>query len=337
MEILLDKNKPFFKANLHCHSVYPDGKLTVEELKKAYMEKGYSIIAFTDHEHIIDNSHLTDENFLAITGCELAIREFPGVSTYKKYNMRVAHFNIYALDPHNTLTPCYSSVEDHFITEQAKPFVRFDEDIVREYSPKAINELIRAVKEKGFIVAYNHPTWSLENACDYLQYEGCFAVEIYNTGFIHEGGCEDEHAFHDMLFAGKKIYCTACDDNHNFHPLDAPECDSFGGCVYINAEKLDYDSVMQALQKGDFYASTGAQIYSLVREGNTVTVETSPCVKIDFLTRGRRKKSLHAKVGETLTTATFNLREQDEIFRIRIENEQGERAYSQAYDGTLMK
>ena len=72
MKILLDEKKRFYKANLHCHSVYSDGTRTVEELKADYMAQGYSIIAFTDHEHLIDNSHLTDENFLAITACELA-------------------------------------------------------------------------------------------------------------------------------------------------------------------------------------------------------------------------------------------------------------------------
>ena len=40
----------FYKANLHSHSVLSDGHITVEEMKKRYMEKGYSIIAFTDHE-----------------------------------------------------------------------------------------------------------------------------------------------------------------------------------------------------------------------------------------------------------------------------------------------
>ena len=35
-------NGNFYKANLHCHSVYSDGKLTVEELKERYKEKGYS-------------------------------------------------------------------------------------------------------------------------------------------------------------------------------------------------------------------------------------------------------------------------------------------------------
>ena len=67
----------FLKANLHCHSTYSDGELTVDELKDKYVKRGYSIVAFTDHEHIIDNSRLTDENFIAITSCELAIKEFP--------------------------------------------------------------------------------------------------------------------------------------------------------------------------------------------------------------------------------------------------------------------
>ena len=37
---LLPENGNFYKANLHCHSTNSDGKLTVEELKKIYMEKG---------------------------------------------------------------------------------------------------------------------------------------------------------------------------------------------------------------------------------------------------------------------------------------------------------
>ena len=46
---LLPKDGTFYKANLHCHSTVSDGALTPEELKKAYMAEGYSIIAYTDH------------------------------------------------------------------------------------------------------------------------------------------------------------------------------------------------------------------------------------------------------------------------------------------------
>ena len=72
--ILIDKERRFYKANLHCHSTLSDGKMTPEEIKEKYKENGYSIVAFSDHEHLIDNSHLNDENFLAMTSCEIAIK-----------------------------------------------------------------------------------------------------------------------------------------------------------------------------------------------------------------------------------------------------------------------
>ena len=81
MKLLIDGNKQQYKANLHCQSTCSDGRLTPEQLKEEYKKRGYSIVAFTDHEHVIDNSHLNDEEFLAITSCELAIKEFATQST----------------------------------------------------------------------------------------------------------------------------------------------------------------------------------------------------------------------------------------------------------------
>ena len=331
MKILLDKNKPFYKANLHCHSTYSDGKRTVEELKAAYMAQGYSVVAFTDHEHLIDNSRLTDENFLAITACEVAIKEFPTQSTLKNMYMRVCHLNFYALEAHNTLTPCYSSVYDHYVSEEVKPLISFDTEYERVHTAEGINEMIRIANENGFIVSYNHPSWSLENATHYLGYEGVWAVEIYNTGCRKSGYSDDEHVYDDMLRAGKKLFCTAADDNHNAHPFESPNSDSFGGHVWINADKLDYSTIMQALQKGDFYASTGPQIFSLTLENGVVYIQTSPCQKIDLLTRGRRTKTAIAPIGKHLMDASFVLQDNDGYFRIRVTDENGKTAYTQAY------
>lgn len=331
MKILLDKNKKFFKANLHCHSTYSDGKLTVDELKKEYMKKGYSIVAFTDHEHLIDNSRLTDENFLAITACELAIKEFPAQSTLVNHNMRVAHLNVYALDPHNTVTPCYSSVYDHYLNEETRPLIRYENEYERIYSADGINTIIKIAREKGFIVCYNHPSWSLENATHYLQYDGLFAVEIYNHGCANMGIVTDEPVYDDMLRAGKRLFCVASDDNHNLSPLSDPESDSFGGWVYVNADTLEYGNVMSALQKGDFYASTGPQIYSLTRENLEVFVECSPAQSVAVITRGRRAKCIHATDANGVTRATFTLRKTDEYFRLRITDTYGKCAYTQAY------
>ena len=65
---LIPQNGRFYKANLHTHSTVSDGHLTPEEIKRVYMENGYSIVAFTDHEILLPHNELTDENFLAVTG-----------------------------------------------------------------------------------------------------------------------------------------------------------------------------------------------------------------------------------------------------------------------------
>ena len=46
-KILLDSNKNFYKANLHCHSTKSDGFWTVEEIKEYYKSNGYSVVAIT--------------------------------------------------------------------------------------------------------------------------------------------------------------------------------------------------------------------------------------------------------------------------------------------------
>ena len=332
MRVLLGTKKNFYKANLHSHTDYSDGKLSVEEAKEAYKAHGYSIVAFTDHEHIIDNSRLNDEDFLTITSCEIAIKEFPGVSTGKKRDMKVTHLNFYSKDPHNIKTPCYASEYDYRINDKNRDLIWTDGHYDRVYTAEGINEIIRIANSEGFLVSYNHPTWSLETAVDYLNYEGMYAVEVYNNSCMRRGQHDDEAAFEALLRAGKKVFCFASDDNHNADPFESQHCDSFGGWSMINSDSLDYTSIMNALENGDFYASTGAEIYSITEDNGVVSVKCSPAKKITLLTRTRRAVGVIAPDGETVCEAEFKLAEDDVFFRIRVEDELGKKAWSQAYD-----
>ena len=60
----------FYKANLHNHTVVSDGRSTPEEIKALYLDQGYQIVAFTDHNILIDHCDLNDGEFLALTGTE---------------------------------------------------------------------------------------------------------------------------------------------------------------------------------------------------------------------------------------------------------------------------
>lgn len=334
MKVLIDKGKNFYKANLHCHTVNSDGALTPEQVKEMYKGQGYSIIAYTDHEHILDHSDLNDDNFLTIPSAELAIKQYPRESTLKNYNMKVTHLNVYAIDPTNLTTPCYSSLYDYFIPrlpQEVVDKIKYEEDYNRVYSKHGINEIIKIAKEKGFLVSYNHPTWSLENATDYLNYENLDFVEIYNHECTVTGRFDDEHVFDDMLRAGKKLWCTCCDDNHNGNYKTASIAEQIGGYTMINADKLDYSTIINALKNGDFYASYGPEIYSLTLDNKVVTIETSPATCIRLTTRGRRAMSIRAKEGELVTKAQFELTDKDEYFRITVEDQNGKKGFTQAY------
>ncbi|MBQ8197041.1 MAG: hypothetical protein IJZ73_03170 [Clostridia bacterium] len=329
MKKLLDSSKPFYKANLHCHTVYSDGKWTPEKVKEEFKAKGYSIVAFTDHEHIISQSHLNDENFLALVGAEIAIKEIPEISSLKKTDMMVTHFNVYSKDPSNVVSPCYEKRYDRYGIQDAYDRLVYDGEYKRDFSIKGINEMLKIFKEKGFLVSYNHPSWSLEDASRYLQFEGIDFVEIFNTSCNFSARTDDEHVLDDFFRHGKKVFCTCADDNHNIP--DRRGQDVFGGWVCINADKLDYAEIIGALERGDFYASTGPEIYSLTIEGQTVTIETSDAKDIGLITKGRRAPVVYAEDGGFITSATFALSDLDTYFRIRVTDQNGKRAYTQVY------
>ena len=325
MQVLLDSKLNFYKASLHGHSTNSDGQFSVEELKEMFKEKGYSVVAFTDHEHLIDNSFLDDENFLTITSCEMAIKEFPTQSTLVNHNMRVTHLNFYALDQHNTLTPCYSSIYDHYTKGLHRDLIRFDGEYERVYNADGINDMIKIANEKGFLVQYNHPTWSLENAVDYVNFKGLWSVEVFNTSVQLSGGeSYVPNAFDDLLRLNDKIFATMCDDNHS-------KASMFGGYVMINAEKLDYTTIMTALQNGNFYSSQGPEIISLIKDGNKVKVKTSGAKQIAMSTRGRKCKAFNSTNGEPITEAEFELIPAYEYFRITVTDFEGNHALTQAY------
>jgi len=326
-KVLLDGNKKFFKANMHCHSTKSDGKMTVEELKKRYMEEGYSIIAFSDHEHMIDNSHLNDENFLSLTACELAIKEFAHLSTLEKRDMKCCHFNLFAKEPTNVDTPCYSSIYDHFKKNIS------EEDIVhtcgeyeRSYTTEGMNEIIRIANEKGFLVSYNHPRWCLESPADYLRYKGLWAVEIYNTSVAMKGLSGNEvHVYEYFLREGERMACIMGDDNHSM----ASTC---GAWTMINADKLDYKSVIKAMENHELYASTGPEIKGLYVEDDVAYLTFAKGVSAIMVMNGRTAFKQVAENPDGENTVAFEIpRDGYTWFRFEVVDAAGEKANTCAY------
>lgn len=255
-QYLIPHEGRFFKANLHAHSTFSDGRLTPAQMKGLYQTGGYSVIAFTDHNVLQWHKDLDAPDFLALCGYEVDVCE-----TAPDGYSRCCHLCAISRDPeHAVLIP--------------RPTA---------YSPAAINATIRALREADFIVHYNHPSWSAEEPENYLQYEGLTAFEIYNHGCeVASGDGDDRAHYAALLNHGKRLFCIATDDNHNA----GGESDAMGGFTMIKAPVLAYDAIIKALDAGDYYCSTGPEIHDLYLEDGRLCLDCSPVRRIALQCKG---------------------------------------------------
>jgi hypothetical protein len=320
---LLPENGSFYKANLHCHTTFSDGKKTPAEVKELYKSLGYSVVAYTDHDILIAHDELNDDGFLALHGFEMEIND--PTST----NRRTCHLCFIGIDPENMTQPLWHRTKYLFGNAPShREEVVFDDtlpDYVRAYTHEGINEIIATAQEKGFFVTYNHPTWSREGHNDYDRYDYMHAMEVFNSECEVLGHFEyNEKDYDHMLANGKRIYCVATDDTHSKEAC-------FGGFTMIKAERLEYEAITSALIAGNFYASQGPEIHSLWIEDGMLHIECSNVKSIRFNTGIRRAKKIESCDGMLLNTAEFKVKPEDLYVRVTITDVTGKHAYTNAY------
>ena len=211
----------YYKGNLHTHTDRSDGRKPPEEVLKLYRSMGYDFIALTDH-YEFNPSQITDDGMLVISGIE-----YDTGSDSKK--------GIYHIVALGMQTPAEISAQD---------------------KPPA-EEIGRAVKENGGFAMLAHPAWSLNKPEEIErindQIGGFDAVEIYNTvsGLPYSTRPYSGDVVEQLAQDGYCFKLTAVDDTHYY---TGDECKSY---IMVRAESLTERGILDAVRKGDFYATQG--------------------------------------------------------------------------------
>ena len=258
---LLPAAYPGYKANLHCHTTCSDGRLTPEEVKAHYLAHGYSVVAFTDHNVLLDHSRLNDERFLALVGIEVDTDSF----IYgKKHDFnQTCHLCAILRDPAHAVAVYRAE----------------------RYTGEAISAKVDEFHRNGYIVNYNHPTWSSEGPDEFLHYGAYDGMEIYNHSAeveVNNGMSQNEFAL-ALRMLHRPLRCIATDDNHEGRGC---EDDSCGGWVVFKAPELSYRAIIQAYDDMSFYASTGPDIHGCYIEDGTMVLDCSPVRRIHVMCQG---------------------------------------------------
>jgi hypothetical protein len=295
----------WYKGNTHTHTLNSDGDSTPDEVVRWYREHGYHFVVLTDHNFLtqvdgLNALHGADERFLVIKGEEVTDR----------FDNKPLHIN--GLDVQQRVgAQGGSSVVD------------------------VLNRNVDAIRRARGIPHINHPNfgWAITRD-ELMQVRNTRLFEVYNghplVNNLGGGGVPGlEEVWDAILSSGQLLYGIAVDDAHTFKQPGNPDVPGPGrGWIVVRAPRLDARTMLEAIERGEFYASTGVTLddVQLGTERVSVTVKPSNVSKYRIQFIGKGGRVLH----EALTpTASYTIQGNEGYVRARVLESNGRMAWIQ--------
>jgi hypothetical protein len=194
---------------------------------------------------------------------------------------------------------------------------------------------IDAIRKAGGVPHVNHPNYGWAISGDDLQrLERTRLFEIHNGhNLVNNAGGGGipgmEEVWDRLLSSGKVMYGIADDDAHVFKQPGNPDVAGPGRAwVVVRAERLAPRPIVDALERGDFYASTGVELsdYQVTGTSMAITIkeQASSKYRVQFIgTSGRVLKEV------TSSPATYLFSGDEPYVRARILESNGRVAWTQ--------
>jgi hypothetical protein len=295
----------WYKGNTHTHTLNSDGDSTPDEVVRWYREHGYQFLVLTDHNYLtsvdgLNALHGAADKFLVVRGEEVT-------STVNTKAVHVNGLNLSSL----VAAPSGSSVLE------------------------VMQESVDRIRKADGVPHVNHPNFTWAMTPEELQkVERTRLFEIFNghPQVNNEGGGGSpglEEVWDRILSSGRLLYGVAVDDAHHFKRPGDPLASGPGrGWVYVRTDRLDPQAIVQAMERGNFYASTGVELasYETTPGSIALTIKTTTYSRYRVQFIGRSGKVL-SEVTEPKATYTF--KGDEGYVRARVVESNGYTAWTQ--------
>ena len=295
----------WFKGNTHTHTLNSDGDSTPDEVVRWYREHGYHFLVLSDHNFLTETAALN-----ALHGASEKFLVIPGEEVTDSFQGRPLHIN--ALNISERVAPQGgTSVVD------------------------ILQRNVDAIRRVLGVPHINHPNFRWAMSGEELgAVRNNRLFEIYNghpqVNSLGGGGVPGlEEAWDAILSSGTLLYGIAVDDAHNFKQPGNPNVAGPGrGWVSVRAPRLEAGAILEAMERGDFYASTGVELtdYQLTASSMTVTVRKTAYSKYRIQFVGRNGKMLQESLD---SPATYAFKGGEGFVRARVVESNGQMAWAQ--------
>ena len=311
----------WFRGNTHTHTLNSDGDSPPDSVARWYRDHGYQFLFITDHEKQTDPVPLNEKfgvpgKFLLVVGQEVTQRVAD--STHYR-GTRQAHIN--SLGANAVVLPQGERGLARGITMR-----------------QGYADNVARIRAAGGIPQINHPNfvWSVRLQ-DLIDLPDSVLLEVANahTGVNNDGDGDSpstEALWDSLLTRGKTIFGVADDDAHSFRPenADSHELTRPGRAwIVVRADTLTPNAILGAIRRGDFYASTGVTLDSLVTSRAELRLSMTSRQETRFLTEfiGSGGRVLSRVRGNR---ASYQVRGDEGYVRARVTDSNGKRAWTQA-------
>jgi hypothetical protein len=306
----------WYKGNTHTHTINSDGDSTPDDVARWYRVHGYDFVFITDHDMVTDVDPLNSlfgggGQFLVIRGEELT-------SNFATVAGKV-YVHVNSLNPREPATSAQGAA--------ARDTLQKDLD---------------AVRSAGGVAQINHPNfmWQL-SAEDIAAARGAHLMEIMNMHPMANsfGAGSDypstEEIWDQVLSRGVVIWGVASDDTHELKAGGLVGTAGSGagpgkGWIVVRAAHLNAGEITDAIDKGDFYASTGVELEDYIVEEKQIIIRIRS--QSGFMTKYRTQ--FIGRGGRILkdtmaNPAIYTFKGEEGYVRARITDSNGKMAWTQ--------
>lgn len=317
------------RGNLHTHSHWSDGDDYLEMIALWYREHSYDFLVFTDHNTLADKERWVGietskggrkafdklkakfpggwvEERMKVNKTTKMVQQEVRLKRFDEVFAKLAEQDKFLLIQGEEISDKFGKLPIHLNAHNIRDALPpLGGESVTEVIQNNVNAVIaqRERTKQPMIVHLNHPNfgWGI-TAEDLAPVRGENFFEVYNGHpTVHNAG-DDTHASAERIWDiinTKRLaelnlpllYGLATDDGHSYHKIPSRASEPGRGWVMVLAAQLTPASLIESLEAGRFYSSSGVTLEKIEATAKSLTVTVRPDLDatytIDFL--GTRK------------------------------------------------